>query len=413
MHTKDQILELDRTDTFAHKRKEFLIPEDVIYLDGNSLGPSTKAARASVTKALNEEWQTDLIASWNKHHWIDLPKKTADKIAKLIGAKGTSVTCCDSISVNLFKLINAALSLSDNRKVVVSEENNFPTDLYITQGIQSLIGKHRCELKTVTKNRIMSSLNHEVAVLLLTHVDFRTGEMLDMQRITEQAHKNGTLVIWDLAHSAGAVPLQLDRWKVDFAVGCGYKYLNGGPGSPAFVYVNEQHLENVEQPLSGWMGHKSPFDFRAQYQPAESIDKFLCGTPPILSLAALNGALDVFQNVRMKNVREKSEALKQCFLTTLKNSADIPSDLKLVTPANPLQQGSQLSFTHEYAYELSQALIEQKVIVDFRAPNIVRFGFTPLYLSFDNVHQAATTLSDILVNKTFLAERFKTRSKVT
>ncbi len=407
------IIELDKNDALSELRAEFLLHEGLIYMDGNSLGPVSKGAKRRVQETLEQQWQQDLIKSWNAHNWIDLPRIVGDKIAPIIGAKAGQVICTDSISVNLFKLLSAALAMQPSRRIIVSEQTNFPTDLYMAEGLAQQLGKSRCELKTVAKADIGKALTEDVAALMLTHVDFRTGEMLDMQAITQQAHDKGILVIWDLAHSAGAVPLALDLHNVDFAVGCGYKYLNGGPGSPAFIYVAERHLEQFNQPLSGWMGHAKPFDFAASYKPAPGIDRALCGTPPVLSLAALDGALEIFDDIEINQLRSKSQDLKVTLLEALAQHKLENESLKLITPTTPDKQGSQLSFSHPHAYAISQALIDANVIVDFRAPNIVRFGFTPLTLSFTEVYQAAEVLADILRRRTYLDGRFSERSKVT
>ena len=411
MEIPDHIIKLDEASPLKTKKSEFLLPDNTIYMDGNSLGPATKPALNEIEKTSQNHWKNDLISSWNKHSWITLPQRVGEKIAPLLGAKPNQVIACDSISVNLFKLLSAALKLNPSRKVIVSETGNFPTDLYIAEGLESLIGKTNCTLKTVEKGSIIDSLNTEVAVLMLTHVDFRTGEQLDIRSITKAAHDKGILVVWDLAHSAGALDLNLDRDMVDFAVGCGYKYLNGGPGAPAFVYVAERHISAIEQPLSGWMGHASPFEFSSKYEAARNISKMLCGTPSVISMASLNGALEVFRDVDMPIIEQQAHALKQTFLSSLSN--DSTKELTLITPTNIESQGSQLSFTHDYAFELSQALIDYNIIVDFRAPNVLRLGFTPLYLEHRDVYLAAVTLSNLLANKEYLQSRFRERKAVT
>ncbi len=395
------------------RRSNFLLPKGTIYMDGNSLGPSSLASNKATQDVLNNQWEQDLIKSWNVHSWIDLPKKVGSKIAPILGAAPDQVIACDSISVNLFKLLSAGLKINDERKIIVSEQKNFPTDLYIAQGLSELLGKDKCELKQVEKHEIEDALNDEVAILMLTHVDFRTGEMLPMERITKLAHQHGVLVLWDLAHSAGAVPLELDRWNVDFAVGCGYKYLNGGPGSPAFMYVSKRHLRHLKQPLTGWMGHASPFSFEPEYSPAEGIEKALCGTPPILSFAALDGALNAFEGLDMMQVRAQSNSLKLHFLATMTEILQTNPDLKLVTPEDEERQGSQLSFSHPHSYAIAQALIDKQIIVDFRAPDILRLGFTPLYLSHAEVDKAAKTLRNIVQDGSYLNAKYQTRNKVT
>ena len=406
------ILQMDAADKLGHTRAEFELPEGTIYLDGNSLGPLTKRARLKVQSVVEQQWGADLIQSWNKHAWIDLPTQVGEKIALLIGAAPGQVICCDSVSVNLFKVLASALALNPDRKKVVSLADNFPTDLYMVQGLSDLLGEQRCELTQVSYADLFDSLDDTVAVLLLTQVDFRTGHLLDMQGLTAQAHKHGIKVIWDLAHSAGALDVHLDACQVDFAVGCGYKYLNGGPGSPAFVYVNEKLQAHITQPLSGWMGHRAPFEFTTDYQASPGIKQYLSGTPNILSLAALDAALDVFADISMAAIRQKSIRLSTLFLELIEQQPAL-RELQCVSPSNPNVRGSQLSFEHPNAYELCQALIDSGVIGDFRSPNIIRFGFTPLYLSFADIWQAVETLTTVITSGAHRQSRYAKRQAVT
>ncbi|WP_299078443.1 kynureninase [uncultured Paraglaciecola sp.] len=408
----EDIIALDKADPLAHKRQEFELPANTIYLDGNSLGALPKAVKTTVAEVVTQQWGEDLIKSWNSHNWIDLPIKVGEKIAPLIGADSGQVICCDSISVNLFKLLSGALKLNYGRKVVLSTSDNFPTDLYMVQGLSELLGPELCALQLVAEQNIEQSLNESVAVLLLTQVNFRSGNLLDMQRLTKLAHDKGILVIWDLAHSAGAVPVELDKCDVDFAVGCGYKYLNGGPGAPAFLYVASRHQAAVKQPLSGWMGHAAPFAFDPKYQPSASINQFQSGTPSVIAMSALDAALDVWQDVDMLQLRDKSLALADVFIR-LVNGQDCLSELQLCSPDKAAQRGSQLAYSHDDAFAICQALIEKGVVADFRAPNILRFGFTPLYTSFEDVWKAVATLATIVETELFKEQGFNVPLKVT
>jgi kynureninase len=403
---------LDANDPLAAKRNEFAIQEGTIYLDGNSLGALPKSVKTRVSDVIEQQWGQDLIKSWNKHQWIDLPEVVGEKIAPLIGAKAGQVICCDSISVNLFKVLCSALQLNKGRTVVLSTSDNFPTDLYMVQGLSDLLSPEQCELRTVQEDELEASLDDTVAVLMLTQVNFRTGALLDMQKLTELAHNMGVLVIWDLAHSAGALPIKLDECQVDFAVGCGYKYLNGGPGSPAFLYVAERHQQSCQQPLSGWMGHEQPFAFNPEYHASESIHKYLCGTPSILALSALDAALDTWCNVDIHQVREKSLALAELFIQLVGQKESLRA-LILCSTLVKEKRGSQIAYSHDNAYAICQALIEKGVIGDFRAPNILRIGFTPLYTSYSDIWNAVETLSDIVENNVFLEARFHQKTKVT
>ena len=408
----DDILALDKADPLAKKRLEFDLPDNTVYLDGNSLGALPKAAKSRVANVVNEQWGNHLIKSWNDHNWIDLPTSVGDKIAPIVGAELGQVICCDSISVNLFKLLSSALSLNSDRNIVLSTQHNFPTDLYMAQGLSELLGPDLCQLQLVAEQEIELSLTEDVAVLLLTQVNFRTGQLLNMEKLTQLAHKKGILMIWDLAHSAGALPIELDKCKVDFAVGCGYKYFNGGPGAPAFLYVAKRHHASVKQPLSGWMGHAKPFAFTSEYQAANNINQFLSGTPSVISMSALDSALDVWQDVDMLDIRQKSIALCDTFISAVQMH-DCLYQLQLCSPSAASQRGSQLAFSHDNAFAICQALIEKSIIADFRAPNILRFGFTPLYTSFEDIWQAVTTLVDVVASELYKEPRFNLALKVT
>lgn len=408
----DEIITLDKADPLAKKRLEFDLPADTIYLDGNSLGALPKSVKSRVAEVISQQWGNDLIKSWNSHNWIDLPIQVGEKIAPIIGAAQGQVICCDSISVNLFKLLCSALKLNSKRTVVVSTKDNFPTDLYMVQGLSDLLGAGSCQLEMVEEQNIQQNLTESVAVLLLTQVNFRTGMLLDMKKLTQLAHDKGILVIWDLAHSAGALPVELDNSRVDFAVGCGYKYLNGGPGSPAFLYVAKRHQVTVKQPLCGWMGHAKPFAFDPNYAPSPDINQFQCGTPSVISMSALDAALDVWQDVDMLQIRTKSETLANTFIELIKMNPCL-HELILRSPDVTQLRGSQLAFSHNAAFAICQALIEKGVIADFRAPNILRFGFTPLYTSFEDIWRAVAILVNIVKSEQYKEPRFNVTLKVT
>jgi kynureninase len=406
------VVALDRADKLAHKIADFDLPKNCIYLNGNSLGPPTRHVKEEVLGILSRQWGTDLVSSWNSHGWIDLPVTVGEKIAQLVGAGPGQVICCDSISINLFKILSSCLSLSGNRSVILSERNNFPTDLYVAQGIERLIGSDLCQLRLVGAEDIVSSITDDVGVLLLSHVNFRDGGMLDMKSITDQAHKKGALVVWDLAHSAGVFPIFLDECGVDFAVGCGYKYLNGGPGAPSFLYVNQKLQGQFAQPLQGWMGHASPFDFDLSYRAASGVSQFLCGTPPILSLGALDAALDIFADVNIGDLAEKAGHLRDVFLALLESEKNLVT-LKLESPKGGIARGAQLSFSHSRAYGICRALHADGVIADFRSPDLIRFGFSPLFLDFASISDAVGKLANIMRNKIFDRQEFNAKQKVT
>jgi kynureninase len=409
---KQSILALDINDPLGFKRQAFELPQNKVYLDGNSLGPVPKVAKQRARLVVEQQWQNDLITSWNKHQWIDLPETVGEKVAKLIGAAEQQVICCDSVSINLFKLIATALKLQQGRHKVISQNDNFPTDLYMAQGLSNLMGKQNCELLALNDSDIEANLDQSVAVLMLTQVNFRTGKVHDIQRITELAHSKGILVIWDLAHSAGAIPIELDQWQVDFAVGCGYKYFNGGPGAPAFVYVNKKHLPHLSQPLSGWMGHKQPFDFGEEYVGHPGIKQFLCGTPGVISMSVLDAALDVFNDISISQIREKSLALSDSF-NQLVDTYPALAELNLITPIEHKLRGSQLAYRHKDAYAICQAMIAEGIIADFRAPDILRFGFSPLILRFSDIVKSVDTLNQIVANKIYDQAQFHQRQAVT
>jgi len=406
------VQELDRNDPLADKRLEFALPDNIIYLDGNSLGALPLVALERSQQVMEQQWGRNLVTSWNTHQWIDLPTQVGEKIAPLLGAASGQVICCDSTSVNLFKLLCSALGMQKNRRVIVSQKDNFPADLYMAQGLSQISQGNYCELEVLEDADLEARLDDSVAVLMLTHVNFRTGKLHDMRRLTELAHEKGILVIWDLAHSTGALPLALDEWDVDFAAGCGYKYLNGGPGAPAFIYAAERHHPSIKQPLSGWMGHAAPFSFAQNYQAAPGVQQFLCGTPPILSMSVMDAALSVFEDVGMQVLRSKSIGLSELFLQ-LVESSEAMHELKLISPRERRERGSQLAFAHPKAFSICQALIERGVIADFRAPDVLRFGFAPLYLSYQDIWKAVHILAEIMANTIYHDDKYSELQKVT
>lgn len=407
-----QIRTLDQSDPLAAKRDEFVLPGNTIYLNGNSLGPLTRGALLRGHEVIEQQWGKDLIASWNQHSWIDLPFTSARKIAPLLGADASQLVCCDSVSINLLKLLATCLQLQTARTIILSQEDNFPTDLYVAQGLQAMLGPALCQLKTVAADELISALDENIAVLFLTEVNFRNGDRHDIQQLTALAQNKGILVIWDLSHSTGVLPLHLDDWAVDFAVGCGYKYLNGGPGAPAFIYANKRHHEKIEQPIQGWMGHKDPFAFDPSYKKGLGVAQFLTGTPAIVSLAILDSALDVFSGIEITTIYGKAIALSELFLELIKD-ADVLQELKLESSADASLRGAQLAFSHSNAYGICRALNEAGVVVDFRSPDIIRFGFSPLFLRFEDIWQAAQMLKKILAEETYLAEKYSRKLKVT
>jgi kynureninase len=397
---------LDRSDTLAAFRDRFQVPAGIIYLDGNSLGALPRSVPPRLDEVVTTQWGEGLIRSWNTHDWIDLPARVGDRIAKLIGAGPGTVTVADSTSVNLFKVLSAALQLRGDRKTILGQKGDFPTDGYIAQGLAELLGQGH-QVRLVAPEDLIAALDGDVAVLMLTEVNYRTGARLDMPGLTAAAHAAGALTVWDLCHSAGALPVDLTAADADFAVGCGYKYLNGGPGAPAFVYAAERHHAELRQPLNGWLGHAAPFSFAEAYRPAEGIARMRVGTPPILSMQALDAALDAFEGVDLRCVKAKADQLFDLFCGEL---ADL--GLGLATPADPTQRGTQVSLRHPEAYAVMQALIGRGVIGDFREPDILRFGLTPLYLRFEDVWQAAQILREIIATASWDRPEFKRRAKV-
>jgi kynureninase len=405
--TLEQVRALDAADPLRPCRDRFVLPEGVIYLDGNSLGALPKAAIARQRAMVEEEWGSELIRSWNSRGWIEAPQRVGAAIAPLIGAKPNEVIVADSTSVNLFKLIVAAAALAPARHQLLSEAGNFHTDLHIAAGAAELAG---LRLDIVERDGLDRAIGPETNLLLLTHVHFKAGFRFDMAAVTARAKAAGALTLWDLSHSVGAVPLHLKRDGAELAVGCGYKYLNGGPGAPAFLYVAEHLQDRLLSPLRGWMGHAEPFAFTDDYRPAPGMDRFLVGTPPMLSLAALESGVASFEGVGMDSLWAKSVALFELFADLVE--AHCP-ELDCISPREPERRGSHISFRHPNAFELCQALIADGVIGDFRAPDVVRFGLTPLYLGFEDVWQAVERMRAILDGGRWREPKYAVRGKVT
>jgi kynureninase len=403
----DEVRALDAADPLRGFRDRFVLPEGVIYLDGNSLGALPKAAIARQRALVEEEWGSELIRSWNTRGWIEAPRRIGAKIAALIGAKPNEVIVADSTSVNLFKLIVAAAALAPDRPQLLTEAGNFHTDLHIASGAAELAG---LRLDIVERDSVEAAIGPETNLLLLTHVHYKTADRFDMAAMTAQAKAAGALTLWDLSHSAGAVPLNLNRDGAELAVGCGYKYLNGGPGAPAFLYVAEHLQERLLSPLRGWMGHAEPFAFTDDYRPAPGIDRFLAGTPPMLSLAALESGVESLGDTGMDVIWAKSIALFDLFADLVE--VHCPA-LACISPRAPDRRGSHISFRHPHAFEICQALIADGVIGDFRAPDVARFGLTPLYLGFEDVWEAVERMRSILETGRWRDPRFAVRGKVT
>jgi kynureninase len=394
---------------FSATRAKFHIPDGIIYLDGNSLGPLPIAAKARAAKVIEEEWGGELIKGWNTAGWMVQPRKVGDRIARLIGAPEGSVVMGDTLSIKVYQALASALEMRPDRRVIVSDNGNFPTDLYMAQGLIASRGRGH-ELKVVDPEAVEAAIDESVAALMITEVDYRTGRKHDMAKLIAKAHAVGALVIWDLAHSAGAIPVDLEGAGADFAVGCTYKYLNGGPGAPAFIYVAAQHADAARPALSGWMGHEAPFAFDQDYRPGGGIERMRVGTPPIIALAVLDAALDAWEGVDMADVRRKSVELSELFIREVE--ARCP-DLVLASPRDSAVRGSQVSFRHPQGYAVMQALIARGLIGDFRAPDALRFGFTPLYIGEEEVLGAVSIMEDVLSKRSWDKPEYHRRGLVT
>ena len=411
MSLTDKAREFDAADPLSAYRDRFHCPQGVIYLDGNSLGALPKATPAAMRRAIEEEWGEGLIRSWNANDfgpgWFEMGSRIGAKIAPLIGAQPQEVIACDTVSANLFKLIAAALDMRPDRSVILSEPGNFPTDVYMIQGLER---QGLAKRRLVERGDLMDALDEDVALLMLTHAHYKTGELFDMAALTKAAHDAGALVLWDLSHSTGALPVNLNRFNADFATGCGYKYLCGGPGAPAFAFVAERHLAGLEQPLTGWFGHARPFAFSDDYEPAPGIEQLQCGTSPVLGLTALEVGVDLIAEIGVDRLYAKSQALSEFFLECV---AGHGLDLELVSPPDSAKRGSQLSFRHAQAYAICQALIARGVIGDFRDPDILRLGFAPAYLAFEDIALAAHHLAEVLESGEWQRGEFNQRATVT
>ena len=400
-------IQLDEIDPLAHWRDQFELPNHVTYLDGNSLGAQPWVAREA-TEQVMRDWSSGLVGSWNSAGWFEAPRRLGKKVANLIGAKPDEVVVTDSMSVNLFKLLVAAIRLRPERTVVLCESRSFPSDRYIAESAAGMFPHVCCQ--HVTANDIESQIDQHTAAVYLAHVDYKSSHMHDMERINRCAHDCGATVIWNLAHSAGAMPLELSKLATDFAVGCGYKYLNGGPGAPSFVYVARRLQQDLQQPLPGWFSHLEPFAFSDQYRPANGVQRLLCGTPPIVSMSTLEAAVDLWQRVDLTQVRAKSVAMTSLFIEQA-----VPRGaaygLELSTPLDPRQRGSHVSFIHQFGHSIMQALIDRNVIGDFRAPNLIRFGMTPLYLRFVEVWDAIDKLIEILDTEVWRDPKYRRQDR--
>lgn len=394
---------------FTQTRAAFDLPEGMIYLDGNSLGPLPKAAAERVRRAVQDEWGQMLITGWNKAGWMDLPARLGDRIGRLIGARPGTVVLGDTLSIKVYQALASALELNPGRKVILSDTGNFPSDLYMADGLVRTLGQGY-ELRTVAPDAVEDAIGPDLAVLMLTEVDYRTGRKHDMARLIDKAHAAGALVVWDLAHSAGAIPVDVTGADADFAVGCTYKYLNSGPGGPAFIYVAPRLAGRVRPALSGWLGHEAPFAFDLAYRPGQGIERMRVGTPPVLQLSALDASMDIWDRVEMRDVRARSIELTEAFIKGVEAACPM---LTLGSPRDPDQRGSQVSFRHPEGYAIMQALIARGVIGDFRAPDVLRFGFTPLYTTMQDVQGAVAILSEIIATAAWDRPEYKARAKVT
>ncbi|QKV19180.1 kynureninase [Oricola thermophila] len=394
---------------FSITRTAFHIPDGVIYLDGNSLGPVPLAAEQRAREVIGREWGEMLITAWNRAGWMDMPRRVGDRIARLIGAAPGTVVMGDTLSIKVYQALAAALDLRPDRKVVLSDSGNFPTDLYMAQGLLRSLNRGH-ELRVVAPEEVEDAISEDVAAVMLTEVDYRTGRMHDMAALTRKAHEVGALTLWDLAHSAGALPVDLAGAGADFATGCTYKYLNGGPGAPAFIYIRPDLAEQVEPALSGWLGHEAPFAFDPDYRPGRGIERMRVGTPPVIQLAILDAALDVWDGVDMHDLRRRSIELTERFIAGVEGECP---GLALVSPRDPARRGSQVSFAFEEGYAAMQALISRGVIGDFRAPDVMRFGFAPLYVGEDDVDRAVRILAEIIATSGWDKPEFRRRSAVT
>jgi kynureninase len=401
----------DESDPLRSLRDSFDMPRDVLYLCGNSLGPMPVAAGQRGREVVEQQWARDLIRSWNVHDWFGLPERVGARIARLIGARAHEVIVADSTSINLFKAVHAALKLRPKRRAIVAETGNFPTDAYVLQGI-ARESAGAVELRAVARERVSDAIDEETAVVVLTHAHFLTSELFDLEAVTRKAHSAGALVVWDLSHSVGAVPVELDAANADFAVGCTYKYLNGGPGSPAFIFAAERHHAAIDPGMFGWWGHQKPFELLEDYQPAAGMRRTLTGTASILALSVLDAALDVWDGLDIRDLRQKSIALSSAFIALVEQKC-AGLGISLITPQDPARRGSHVALRHENGYAVMQALIARNVVGDFRAPDVIRFGIAPLYTRFRDVWNTVEILADVLGSGEWRKAEFTRRGRVT
>ncbi len=406
--TLDEAKQLDAQDPLAFTRDRFSIPDGLIYLDGNSLGALPAATQARIRELIADQWGTDLISSWTKHDWIDAPVRIAAKLAPIVGATADELVIADSTSVCLFKLLSAAVRARPGKRVILTQTGNFPTDTYVAEGLAEMQG---LELRRAAPDDLIAAIDDDTAVVTLTHVDYRSGARFDMRAINQAARAVGALVVWDLSHSAGAVELDLNGSGSELAIGCGYKYLNGGPGAPAFLYVAKAVQDEIRTPLQGWMGHSEPFAFEESYRPVTGMARFLTGTPSVIALTALDAGLDTFDGVPMADLQAKSRALLEIFVGEVE--ARCGGEVRLYGPRDIADRGSHVCFAHDQAYAVMQALIASGVVGDFRAPDLMRFGFTPLYTRFEDAWRGADALARILATREWDQPRFLERKKVT
>ena len=410
MITRGECLAYDAGDSLGGLRDDFVLNEGEIYLDGNSLGPLSRASQRRVHEVVEEEWGRGLVGSWNAAQWMNAPLALGDRLAPLLGAGPGEVLVADTLTILLAKIIGGALELRPRRTVVITDEVNFHSDLYIVSAMAETAGRD-IVVKTIDRDTLDEHLDEDVALVMLTHVDFRTGEMLDMNAITRAVHDVGALMLWDLAHSTGAVPVDVTAADVDFAAGCGYKYLNGGPGAPAFLYVASRWQGVLRNPLPGWLGHARPFDFEPRFESATGMRAYVTSSPSVIALGALDGALEVFERTTMAQVREKSLALSDLFIELVRQ--DMPGVFEVVTPLEHSRRGSQVALRHAEGYGIVQAMIKRRVIGDFRAPDVARFGFTPLYLRYVDVFDAVQILIDVMTSGSYRDPQYAVRLAVT
>ncbi len=409
--TRAMVMEMDRNDQLRPLRDAFVVPDGMVYLDGNSLGLLPVAAARRAREVVENEWGGSAISGWNDHHWIDLPHRVGAKIAPLIGAEDDEVVACDSTSANLFKVLAAALSLRPGRRTIVTNRGNFPTDVYIAEGLAAFAG-HGCEVRYAEPSELAAALDDNVAAVSFTHVDYKSCRIEDMAGITAIAHEAGALAVWDLAHSAGAIPVALNAARADFAVGCGYKYLNGGPGAPAFLFAARRHHAQMTQPLTGWMGHASPFTFDHRYQPAPGIRRMLTGTPPVVALSVLEESVGLMLDAGIARLRDKGKQMTALMMALIEREC-AGHGLELGTPENAEERGNHVIYRHPEAYAIVQALKARGVVGDFRNPDCIRLGIAPIYLSYADIFDAVQHLRAVMNNREYERDSFRVRAAVT